>query len=228
MSHVFDDDDDELEDEYFGSVQIIEALSQQLGEELNGNRHQQIDFELEKQRIYDETQAIFDEQLKAIKAQAGEAEKHLKSAIRMQNELKNDFEERLRAAEDELEIHRREAKFERENVVAEMIEDHDAKIKRVKEEAEQKLRALLSSGGASGPPLKRKSSAVPPDMETVVLNGDLVSVAVPVADQSVYTILETGELEFVEFIPYPEEKPENGIGEGNCFAKFDLINFDCE
>lgn len=224
---MFDEGDDENEEEYMESMKIIETISQQLGEDENGNCKQQMDFELEKKRIFDETQTSFEEQLNMVKAQAKqdleEAEKKLKSSEAQArwncDELKRGFKERLREAEDNLKIQRREAKFERDDAVAELTEAHEEKIKRIKDEAEEKLQALK----ANGPPIKRKHAPAEPKLDTVVLNGDLVSIAVPVADQTKYTILETGELEFVEFIPYPEEKPIDGEGMKRNGGQFDVL-----
>lgn len=209
VSHVFDDGEDENDEEYMESIKIIEAISQQLGEDENGNRKQQMDFELEKKRIFDEAHTIFEEQLNMVKAQAKRDLEEAEVKARWDcDELKRSFEERLKEAEDNLEIQRREAKFERDDAVAELTEAHETQIKRIKDEFEESLQVLK----ANGPPMKRKHAPVEPDLNTVVLNGDLVSIAVPVTDQTKYTILETGELEFVEFLPYPEEKPKDGKG----------------
>lgn len=216
VSRVFDDDDDENEGEHIESIKLIEDISKQLADKDNGDCKQNI--ELEKERIYGELNAMFEEKLNAVKTEAQrnseEAEEKLKAAVANARRNHEDYLERLQKAEDDLEIQRREAKIEREDVVAEMIGAHEAEIKRIKDDAEAKL---------NEPRLKRKQSLTSAEQNTFVLNGDLVSIAVPVVDTSVYTILETGELEFVEFLPYNDEEPKNDKGNARYFR---TINYD--
>lgn len=213
MSHVFDEDSDG-EEEYSESVKIIDALSRQLAA-IGENASAKPSFELEKKRLvaeFEEANRACEERLaQAIEQFEAIAEKlkQVEAKARFdQDELKKYFEEKLKDAETDLEIQRREAKLEREDVVREMTAAHAAELKRVKDEAEEKMFALRENQQ-----MKRKKTE--PELETIALNGDLVSVAVPVADQQTYTILETGELELVEFLPYPEEDKEEDK-KGTC------------
>lgn len=79
MSRVFDDGEDEIEDEHIESISIINALSEQLGEDGNGDRIQGIDLDMERERIYDELSEIIEEKSALAKVSYGELEKTLYS-----------------------------------------------------------------------------------------------------------------------------------------------------
>lgn len=172
--------------------------------------------ELEKERIYNELNALFGEKLNAAKAEAQahlqEVEEKLRAAVASTSRNHEDYLERLEKAEDDLEIQRREAKLEREDLVAEMTRVHEAEIKRIKDEAEAKLKEQTENGLTNEPRIKRKHSLSSSAPDTVVLNGELVSIAVPVVDTTTYTILKTDELEFVEYVPYEDAQPEDEKG----------------
>lgn len=198
MSHVFDEDEDESE-EYSDSIKIIEDLQQKLGADQNDNCKQQADLELKAK------QEQFEEELKSVKAKAQQELEKAEQKVKVIEAKLRENQVQLEEIQDDLEVQRREAKLERENAVAELVEAHEAEIKRITGEAEAKLKQQL----ADGPPSKRKQSASAPELETITLNGDLVSVAVPVDDSKTYTVLETGELELVDFVPYEDGEPED-------------------
>lgn len=84
---TFDDDNSE---KYVKSIQTIEKLTQQLGEDQNhnGNSKQPMDFELEKKRILNEAQVKFAEKLKAVQASAKRNLKQKLEELEAEHEMK--------------------------------------------------------------------------------------------------------------------------------------------
>lgn len=125
VSHVFDDEDDENEEEYSDSVKIIEALSQRLGEaeDENGNSTRQMDFESEKKRIFDEAQAH-------LKAAVEEGQRNLEKA---KKEYQDQLESAQKSFDEQLRKQREEASGRQalENPTAHNSHDTEAEIQRL-------------------------------------------------------------------------------------------------
>lgn len=123
---MFDDEDDENEEEYMDSIKIIESLSQQLGEDENGNSMRQVDFESEKKRISNEAQAN-------LKAAVDEGQRNLEKAKR---DYQSQLESAQKSFDEQLRKQREEASGRQalENKNAGNSSDTEAEIRRLKSE----------------------------------------------------------------------------------------------
>lgn len=191
VSRVFDHDEDENEEEHTESLSVINALTQQLDE--NDNCMLNVDLELEKEKIYDELSAIFDEKFALAKASYGELEENfheteaevkrlkdelfwsegeLEKLTTQLNVLEADMErtdESLDFAEksyqEQLDTLRKEIQTQQEHITA-MTEAHAAEIKRFIEVQEEILKIALENE----PPLKRKQVSTSPQLTTASTN----------------------------------------------------------